>query len=139
MIRLLLLCALTTFAHQSLFAQERPTRDANQTRTLNAEVPRDKAVHVASMSPNITMNGTKCKFQNVSILRGSDHKYSVRISFEENCSGTSEAIFNTGDLEDALELKELIMNFRMYESLNITGKKGEPLSFELNFHAPVRR
>jgi len=139
MIRLLLLCVLATFAQQSLFAQERPTRDASQTRTLNAEVPRDKAVHIASMSPNITMNGTKCKFQNVSILRGSDNKYSVRISFEENCSGTSEAVFSAGDLSAALELKELIINYRMYESLNITGKKGEPLSFELNFHAPVRR
>jgi hypothetical protein len=139
MIRLLLLCALGTFAQQSVYAQERPVRDVNQSKTLNAETPRDKATFIAAQSPNITMNGSKCKFQNVSILRGSDNKYSVRIRFEENCSGTSEAIFNTGDLEDALELKELIMNFRMYESLNITGKKGEPLSFELNFLAPVKR
>lgn len=139
MIRLLLLCALATFAQQSLFAQESPTRDADQTKSINAATPRDKAAFIATMSPNVTMNGTKCKFQNVSILRSSDNKYSVRIRFEENCSGTAEAIFNTGDLEDALELKELIMNFRLYESLNITGKKGEPLSFELNFYAPAKR
>lgn len=139
MIRLILLCALATFTQVSVFAQERTTRDASQTRTLNAETPRDKAAFIANMSPNITMNGTKCKFQNVSILRGADNKYALRISFEENCGGTAEAVFNTGDLEDALELKELIMNYRFYESLNITGKKGEPLSFELNFNAPPKR
>jgi hypothetical protein len=64
MIRLLLLCVLATFAQNSLFAQERPPRDPSQTRALNAETPRDKAAFVATMSPNISMNGTKCKFQN---------------------------------------------------------------------------
>lgn len=133
MIRLLLLCALATFAQQSIYAQERPTRDVNQTRTLNADPQRDKAAYVATLSPNITLNGTKCKFQNVSILRGSDSNYSVRINFEENCAGLGEVTINAGDLEDALDLKELISNFRAYESLNITGKKGEPLSLEVNF------
>lgn len=139
MIRLLLLCAFATFAQQSIYAQERSVQDSPKTRSISAEAQRDKAVYVASLSPNITVNGTKCKFEKISIERGSDGKYAVRINFEENCSGSSEVHFNATDLEDALELKDLITNFRAYESLNITGKKGEPMSFEVNFIPPVKR
>jgi hypothetical protein len=139
MIRFVFIITLAIFAHFSANAQERPTRDANQPSTLKANPERDKAAYVATLSPNITMNGTDCKFKDISVIRSTAGQYTVRVRFEESCAGFTEASFYFTDLKEALEVKELFLNYRSFQSLNITGKKGETLAFEVIFNHPGRR
>jgi hypothetical protein len=133
MTRTIILLTIAIFAHLSCLAQERST-------TIKAsdgqQATRDKAAYVASVTPNITLNGNACKTKDVTVTRSAGGKYSTKVRFSENCSGMSEASFDCADLKDAIEVKDIISNFNLYQSFDIKGKKDEPLSFEVVYKNP---
>ncbi len=98
---------------------------------LRADTRMDKSKMLEERYPRITVNNTKCRFEQVAVRPGQNAEYDLEISFERKCDGHSSVKLSFNDLQEAILVKNLMLTEKDYEFFHFRTSESKSPEFEI--------
>lgn len=123
--KIALILLLTFAVVSSSFAQKTPVLRSN------SNLKSATASH--SVYPKLSISDNLCALKSMSISQGKEDGYQVTITFSEPCSKRESAVLDFERIEEAMLFKNLILNERDYDMINLNIDRNNKSSFWVDY------
>jgi hypothetical protein len=105
-----------------------------QERTLKSDVVLENKQPTpprSSASLNVMVNNNKCRFEQMALRKTSETQTEMEFTFQRPCDGNKTVSLLFPDLQEALEVKNLLMSNPDFSAFNLIAGKEKHARFEI--------
>lgn len=124
--RIFITAVLVLVSASTIFAQDKPTL-----KSETIELNRSKASSKSAIK--IAVNENRCALEQLSIRPNDAGQFEMFFDFQRPCDKEKQISITFSNIQDALLIKDIVLNETDYDLFNLIVDKGQKNNYELRY------